>query len=143
MKKSVLITCIAAIALLIGFIVSIPLINNLTAAQVMNELNALSLPERTEQVESIYKAGKLVGNGNGMQYFGAILIKSELSINELNAHFSAQGDYTVKAQSAQEIDIIEHESLCFESEVSSENYYIVYAWGNGIGLYEALDLRGH
>ena len=42
-----------------------------------NELVHFRLPKNTELIESIYKAGKLVGNGNGMQYFGVILIKSE------------------------------------------------------------------
>ena len=32
---------------------------------------------------SIHKAGNLIGNGNRMLYFRAILIKSELSLNEL------------------------------------------------------------
>ena len=45
-----------------------------------NELVHFRLPKNTELIESIYKAGKLVGNGNGMQYFGVILIKSELPL---------------------------------------------------------------
>ena len=39
-------------------------------------------------IESISRAGKLTGNGNGMQYFGAILIRSDLSLEELDAYYS-------------------------------------------------------
>ena len=47
------------------------------------ELCETPLPEKTELIESISRAGKLTGNGNGMQYFGAILIRSDLSLEEL------------------------------------------------------------
>ena len=69
--------------LLIGGVISIPLINNHTAYKVEKELCETPLPEKTELIESISRAGKLTGNGNGMQYFGAILIRSDLSLEEL------------------------------------------------------------
>ena len=35
-------------------------------------------------IESLSEAGRLTGNGNGLQYFGAVLIRSELSLEELD-----------------------------------------------------------
>ena len=46
------------------------------------------MPERTEIIDSVSLAGKLVGNGNGVQYFGAILLKSKLSLNDLEDYYS-------------------------------------------------------
>ena len=63
------------------YIVS-PIVNDNVAKKTADELVEIPLPNNTAFIESIYKAGKLVGNGNGMQYFGAILIKSELSVEE-------------------------------------------------------------
>ena len=82
MKKLKLVGILAAVVL-IGGVISIPLINNHTAYKVEKELCETPLPEKTELIESISRAGKLTGNGNGMQYFGAILIRSDLSLEEL------------------------------------------------------------
>ena len=79
---------IAVLILLIGGIILIPFINDYYAYRTKAELCEIPLPDRTEIVDSVYKAGKLTGNGNGMQYFGAILIKSELSLNELEDYYS-------------------------------------------------------
>lgn len=75
---------ILAAVVLIGGSLSIPLINNLIAYKVENALCEIPLPEKTELIESLSQAGNLTGNGNGMQYFGAILIRSELSLEELD-----------------------------------------------------------
>lgn len=50
-------------------------------------------------IESLSQAGKLTGNGNGMQYFGAILIRSELSLEELETYVAndgARGEYEIE-----------------------------------------------
>ena len=87
MKKLKLVGILAAVVL-IGGVISIPLINNYTAYKVERVLCDISLPEEAELIESLSQAGKLTGNGNGMQYFGAILIRSELSLEELDAYYS-------------------------------------------------------
>ena len=79
MKKLKLAGMLAAVVL-IGGVISISFINNNIAYKVEKELCETPLPEKTELIESISRAGKLTGNGNGMQYFGAILIQSELSL---------------------------------------------------------------
>ena len=67
MKKLKLVGMLTAVVL-IGGVIAIPLINNHTAYKVEKKLCETPLPEKTELIESISRAGKLTGNGNGMQY---------------------------------------------------------------------------
>ena len=151
MKKTLIIAVllpIILITLFVLFALSVPIVNNITAATVLSDIKNIPLPENTEYVDGVSAAGKFTGNGNGMQYFGAMLIKTDLSLDELNSYYS---DYRenefrllIEKQESGEIAVIEHGSLVFESELSQdENYYIVYSWGDGIDLFADLDLRGH
>ena len=54
---------ILAAAILIGGVISLPLINNHTAYKVEKALCEIPLPEETELIESLSQAGKLTGNG--------------------------------------------------------------------------------
>lgn len=55
---------------LLGIMISIPLVNDHVAKKTAKVIEKIELPEHTEYMESFWKAGKLVGNGNGMQYLG-------------------------------------------------------------------------
>ncbi len=146
MKKRITIILISILVLLLlSFIISIPLVNNYSARCVENELLDIPLPSDTEFVESISEAGKLVGNGNGMQYFGAILVKSELSLDELTEYYNGYNkNIMVKKQNGNSIEFIEHGVLAFESEINgSDSYYTVCMFGDGIAPFSHLDLRGH
>ena len=146
MKKLKLVGILAAVVL-IGGVISIPLINNHTAYKVEKKLCETPLPEKTELIESISRAGKLTGNGNGMQYFGAILIRSDLSLEELDAYYSEyrsnEWEYLVEVQEGQSIEVIDHGGLQFSEEIKDSGYYIVYSWGSGDSLLQELDMRGH
>ena len=138
---------ILAAAILIGGVISLPLINNHTAYKVEKALCEIPLPEETELIESLSQAGKLTGNGNGMQYFGAILIQSELSLKELDDYYSDhrsnEWEYLVEIQEGQSIDVIDHETLNFGKEINDAGYYIVYSWESENSLLKELDIRGH
>lgn len=146
MKKIKVVGILAAVVL-IGGSLSIPLINNYTAYKVEKALCEIPLPEETELIESLSQAGKLTGNGNGMQYFGAILIRRELSLEELDAYYSDyrsnEWEYLVETQEGQPIEVIDHRTLQFTEEIKDSGYYIVYSWGSGNSLLEELDIRGH
>lgn len=146
MKKLKAIGILAAVVL-IGGVISIPLINNHIAYKVEKALCKIPLPEKTELIESLAQAGKLTGNGNGMQYFGAILIRSELSLKELDAYYSDyrsnEWEYLVETQEGQPIVVIDHGTLQFTEEIKDSGYYIVYSWGSENSLLEGLDIRGH
>ena len=126
---------ILAAAILIGGVISLPLINNHTAYKVEKALCEIPLPEETELIESLSQAGKLTGNGNGMQYFGAILIRSELSLEELDAYYSDyrsnEWECLVETQEGKPIEVIDHGTLQFTEEIKDSGYYIVYSGGSG------------
>jgi hypothetical protein len=95
-------------------------------------------------------AGKLAGSGNGMQYFGAILIQSESGLDELEAYYSPfrkdEWSFIVKPQSSEQIAAIENRNVYFESlknQTDLLNYFIVYTWGASNYPLSDLDLRGH
>ena len=147
LKKILSVTiCIFAISISL-FVVGIPLANNNYAEQVEKELRETPLPEKTEIIDSVSQTGKLVGNGNGMQYFGAILLKSKLSLNNLEDYYSAyqknEWSYVVEPQKTQIIEVVEHNRISFSEKVDDEGYYIVYSWGDGPDVLEELDFRGH
>ena len=146
MKKLKLVGMLVAVVL-IGGVISISFINNNIAYKVEKELCETPLPEKTELIESISRAGKLTGNGNGMQYFGAILIRSDLSLEELDAYYSGyrsnEWECLVETQEGQSIEVIDHETLQFSEEIKDSVYYILYSWGSGNSLLEELDIRGH
>ena len=56
----------------------IVLTNNYLAQRIETELAAYQLPTKTVLVDSLGVAGKLTGNGNGMQYMCAILVESDV-----------------------------------------------------------------
>ena len=146
MKKTK-IAGICLIVLILAAFVSVPVYNNYCAYNVEKMLCETPLPEQTELIEAISKAGKLTGNGNGMQYFGAILIKSELSLEELDAYYSEyrsnEWEYLVDIQEGQEIEVVDHSTLQFAEQIESKGYYIVYSWGDGNSLLKEIDIRGH
>ena len=147
LKKFLIVTIFIVVISISLFGVVIPLANNHYAKQVEKELRETPLPERTEIIDSVSLAGKLVGNGNSVQYFGAILLKSKLSLNDLEDYYSVyqknEWSYVVEPQENQIITVVEHSKISFSEMVDDEAYYIVYSWGDGPDLLEELDFRGH
>lgn len=145
MKNKVIIY--GCLGIVLCFIISIPIVNDYCAYMVEKELCATPLPENTQLIDSVSKAGKLTGNGNGMQYLGAILIQSELTMEQLDSYYSRyrenEWEYLVTVQTSRDLSFIELDQLRFSQEVTADGYYIVYSWGKGIKLYEMLDMRGH
>lgn len=133
--------------LIIGFFIACPIVNDITANAVAKDIWSLPTPADTIKVEKVSEAGKLVGSGNGMQFFGAVLIKSNLEIDKLKEFYSTYSEnewsYVVEKQNQSEIQMIEHAKLSFSSEVESDGFYIVYSWGNGISPFCEFDIRGH
>lgn len=138
------VTMVFVAVVLLIFAVVIPIVNNAVALGIEKDLKRLPLPESTELVESISKAGKLVGNGNGMQYFGAILVKSDLSAEELTAYYEDH-DCSLAGQLTSEILVVDR-TLSFRHDEYGVGYYIVYRWGSAPDWLQDLldtDLRGH
>ncbi len=146
LKKAafILIVIIAAIIMLtpIALTITITAVNDNTAAQLEQELLAIPLPENSYYVESLSQAGKLWGNGNGMQYYAAMLISSGLSLDELESYYS-QYNCTVSIQRTAEINT-DHGEFHFAADTFPDSAYIVEKFGSGVNeFFEQADLRGH
>lgn len=150
MKKILKILLIAITILILFIPLIIKVSNDNIAKNVEKNLKVTSLPNDSELVDSISISGKLTGNGNGMQYFGAILIKTDLSEDELNDYYNQfrkdEWSYIIKKQNSNKIDVIEHGNYRFEkyNKEDEEKYYIIYSWGSAKNDFLVeLDLRGH
>lgn len=145
MKKTILLFSVCAA--LAALVLAVPAVNDRAAAETAERLAALPLPERTRYLEKASLAGKLTGNGNGMQYLGAILLESGLSLEELRAYYAIYAEHEweciVERQRGRAVQAVEHGSLEFRAEADGDDYFIVYSWGPGPGIFAALDLRGH
>ncbi len=132
------------LTLLLLTLIASPMINNLSAWKTGQEVGRLPLPPDTEIKERFSRAGKLNGNGNGMQFLGGILVESSLTLEELQAYYASYGDsYTVERQETRELAMVEHDRAFLETDVSDGGFYVVYTWGKGISPFCGLDLRGH
>ena len=147
MKKSKKILLIILLILIFLLIIFIPITNNLIANGIESEIKNIPLPQDTKIIDSISIAGKLTGNGNGMQYFGAILIKSDLDLIELENYYKNyredEWSLIIKKQNTAKIDVIEHGEYSFDTKESLDNCYIVYSWEDSKMGILSLDIRGH
>lgn len=142
MKKTAII--IAAVLLLVLIVLSfvIVIVNDNTAAGVERELVSLPLPEKTVFVESLSKAGKLSGNGNGMQYYGAMLITSQIPLEELQNYYN-QYNCEIFIQKTSNIGNL-HGTVSFKTDPVPDNAYRVEKWGESPSWFFAeFDIRGH
>ena len=122
MKNKVIIY--GCLGIVLCFIMSIPIVNDYCAYMVEKKLCAAPLPENTQLIDSVSKAGKLTGNGNGMQYLGAILIQSELTMEQLDSYYlhyrENEWEYLVTVQTDRDLSFIELDHLRFSQEVTAD-----------------------
>lgn len=153
MKKNIIIIVTLFFCIIVLFFIilhiSINISNNNISKNIEKELKALPLPNNTELVDSIAVSGKLTGNGNGMQYLGAIFIKTELSQEDLENYYKNYRKNKwyclIKKQNTEKIDIIEHGNYTFRNfnNDEAEKYYIIYSWGISNNEILQSDIRGH
>ena len=146
MKKGT-VMLVTLVVLLLMFLLSIPIVNDNVAKKTAERIKDTQLPNDSEYVESFSAAGKLVGNGNGMQYLGGILIRSEQSLEALKMYYSQfsqnEWEFIVENQKGRNVSMIEQGTLRLESDAEGDNYFIVYTWGDNDTIFDALDIRGH
>ncbi len=127
--------------------------NNCIADKIEKDLVKYQMPSDTELVDSVSAANKLTGNGNGMQYMGAILVKSALSAEELREYYDSDFDYIeVRKQESKTLDF-DNLSYNFSKfpEAQDGSYYSVICWDSNrkelVGEYLSdfldFDIRGH
>ena len=148
-KRRFLFLVIVIIASYIGIVIT----NNAIADKVEKDLVAYPFPANTELIDSISIAGKLTGNGNGMQYMGAILVDSDLNEKELKEYYNLRFDYIeVRKQESATLDFI-HPGYSFDDfpETQEGAYYSITCWddnrretfGDLIAGVLDFDFRGH
>ncbi len=142
--------CIIIIIIIIVAPILIYILNDRVANNTKKELLNVKLPNNTEIVDSISIAGKLTGNGNGMQYLGAILVKTDLSEEELKKYYNQykkdEFSFLVEKQNSKKLKMIDNGSYWFEkyNENDREKYFTIYSWGESKKeLLTEFDLRGH
>lgn len=133
--------------------IAIVITNNNLANKVEDELKSYPLPAETVLVDSVSAAGKLVGNGNGMQYMGSILVSSNLSEEELLKYYSVEFKYVeVRKQDSPTLDFIHTTNCSFKKfdETSNLTYYCITDWGSKLNYDNELlfgildfDIRGN
>ncbi len=138
---------LAAVLLIMGL--AVPITNNALAMGLAKDVEALSLPRGTTVVDTTSLAGRLTNPYGSVQYFGAALIKSDCSLEELRAHYMGQSAgaavYRVQKQTGQEITVLGEYKLSFHESVGKDGYYIVYAIQNGghtLQWWLDMDIRG-
>lgn len=151
-RRIFIILLIVIIALPIISYVGIVITNNYIADTIEKNLVSYELPANTELIDSISAAGKFTGNGNGMQYMGAILVDSDLSLEELTEYYSSKFDYIkVNEQETVKLDSIQNVSFNADMDLGEKSYYSIICWdddrketfGNFISELLDFDIRGH
>lgn len=129
---------------------AIVIANNTISSNIKKELKSYPLPVNTEISDAVSVSGKLVGSGNGMQYFGAILISTDLDKTDIEHYYKLySNEIKIEEQKSEKIvcDSINTDKY-FKNFEKEKNHYIVYRWGSpnsGKFISEILnlDLRGH
>ena len=106
MKKAVVVILIVLLGAAL-FQITIRSVNDHIAGGLEKRLLSCPLPQDTELLESVSVAGKMLGAGNGMQWFGILLVRSGLSADELTEWYR---DKAVPEEAADEIYVFKQES---------------------------------
>lgn len=152
-KRTVLIMIVAMLLLPFAVYSVVVIANNCIADGIERDLRSVELPPNTTLVESFSIAGKMFGNGNGMQYIGVILVKSELPLEDLEAHYQSKGECIGEYISVRKQDgsawLGVHTFMNFDTDA---NYYAIDCMKTNMSHYEDsgfiwklldIDLRGH
>ena len=146
---------IKGLVVIILFHVIIHLSNNIIAWGLERQLLKCPLPPDSQLLESVSIAGKMEGNGNGMQWFGIILIASDMDEAALSewysTHISLRDGDTVSVFRQDAPGIFGYGPPRFNNYAPECDCYQVRIFrASAVGaestLWEALlndDLRGH
>lgn len=121
-------------------------INDRISVNFVRELKQKPLPEKTVIVEENAIADRICGNGDGVQYCGALLLQSELSFDELKEYYQSQfadnEDYNIVEYKTIDESYLEEVHAFHFNTKKDDNYYILYAWDNYSSIFTYLDGRG-
>lgn len=81
-----------------------------------------------------------------MEYIGGILIRSNLSLSDLQDYYSQYSNLNIyiEKQTSNNIEFIEHDIVSFKAKIEGNDYFIIYSWGDSSdSAFSEFDLRGH
>ncbi len=142
---------IVIIVLIILFILSLFVNHNFLINQKLtrNFENIIKTQSEIEIIQSKSVYGKLNGNGNGINYFGTVLVKSdsEEKLKELlpllDEKYEIVG-YVVQSGTVVNNKLIEHVNLEYDESLSKgETYYSIYYFNASNKYSYPFDIRGH
>lgn len=133
----------------------VPFVNDIRVVMFANEVQKYPLPDKTSIIETIYGCGNASGSGNHTEMWTALLIKTELSPEEIYLFYKLNGDdytfldyHVVFKVDAQHKDTFIMKQMnkkfkCLESIENTDGYYIAERL-QGLDSYSSyFDLRGH
>ena len=147
--------CLLTVLILLPILLytGVVIANNCIADSVERNLRAIELPENTRLVESVSIAGKMFGNGNGMQYIGVILVESDMPPEELEEYYMAHGKSVGEYTSVRKLDGPNWLGVhTFKHIETDGNYYAIDCMKTNMSHYTDsgfiwellnIDLRGH
>ena len=151
MKKTFIALLVLAILLYVGIVLS----NDRIAEDLRKQVAECMLPPNMELVDSVAVAGKMEGNGNGMQYFGAVLLHSALDEGPLRVWYEAQlpdeDEIWISVSRQRTPELFEYQKPRFRAFEDDGHYWCVMlarysVSGAEDSLWEELldcDIRGH
>ncbi len=147
---------IIIVLLITVFHLTIYFANNQIAEGMKQRLLNCSMPENTQLLDAQSVAGKMLGAGNGMQWYGIILVSSPMDKEALSEWFYSEIDVNKETES---IEVLKQESSYvftdydkqFSNYSSGEDrYQIRFSRNSNVGsetsFWESLlnsDFRGH
>lgn len=149
---------IAILLLIILLFVISPITNNITLSNFASQLYNYPLPAKTTLIEKEMTAGKLTGNGNGMDFLACILIKSDGFLDEIKQYYTNASFKNAKPGGSAptiievapangyklETEYLEHQDIYFDALKYIKDYtgyYVVILTDEGYD--GGFDLRGH
>ena len=135
------------VCLVIGMFVLIPNYNNYVLNKFSSQLFKIELPDNISLIDTYKIRGNLNGNGNTMDFFACILVKTNCSKEELqefleNKKFTS--DVIKMKNNILDTKYVEHEQIVFESlknENNLDDYYALIIYDGGYS--SDFDLLGH
>lgn len=158
MKKRIIGILAVLFALVTLCSLTIFICNNAMAKKQADRLLACELPRNARLLDSASFAGKLSGNGNGMQWTGLILIESDAELNEdsLYQWFANQiqpdeNTGTIDVSFLDTPDLYGHQKNRFSGEVYGGSYYEIRLCKSSVSGFETsvwekllnFDFRAH
>ena len=135
---------LAVVLLVMGL--AVPVANNAIAMGVAREMEALPLPPDTTLVESTSLSGRFGDTKGHVQYFAALLVKSDRTVEDLRAHYAEYTDgsliaYRVEKQVGREIAVLKDADLSFRSGKGDYIVYTLRTGGNALQFWLDMDVR--